>query len=82
MSNDMEDHELVSVHECENDDEADIIIALLEANGIEAFLSTEMPHSVLPVSDDAHVLVNHEDEAEALRIIEESIKASDEEEEE
>ncbi|HPO14795.1 MAG TPA: DUF2007 domain-containing protein [Candidatus Hydrogenedentes bacterium] len=81
MSEDMEDHELVSVHECENDDEADIIIALLEANGIEAFLSTEMPHSVLPVSDDAHVLVNREDEEEALRIIEESIEDPEEEEE-
>lgn len=82
MSDDMEDHELVSVHECENDDEADIIIALLESNGIEAFLSSDMPHSVLPVSDDAHVLVNREDEEEALRIIEESIESSTEEEEE
>lgn len=69
MSKDMEDHEMVSVYECENDEEADIIVGLLESYGIEAVLNTEMPHSVLPVSADAHILVNHADADEARKII-------------
>jgi hypothetical protein len=74
MSNDFEDHELVSVYECENDEEADIIIGLLEANGIEAMLSSDLPHLSLPVAGDAHVMVNHSDAKEAKHVIEEAIK--------
>ncbi len=72
MSKDLEDHGLVSVYECENDEEADIIVGLLESYGIEAVLNSEMPHSVLPVNADAHILVNHADAEEARRIIEDA----------
>jgi hypothetical protein len=64
-----EEHELVAVHICANDEEADVIISYLEANGIEAMLSTEMPHSIIAVTDDAAVLVNHVDVDEARHLL-------------
>ncbi len=61
MAKDHQEHELVPVHTCADDGEAEIIIEYLQANGIEAILDSNMPHSVLPVSDDARVLVNRDD---------------------
>lgn len=71
MNTEFEDHELVSVFSCENDEEADIIVGFLEANGIDAVRNNEVPHSVFPVSSDAHVLVNASDADEARRLIRE-----------
>lgn len=69
MSTESEDHELVSVYSCESDEDAEIVVGYLEANGIDAMLSNEVPHSVFPVSGDAHVLVNASDADEARRLI-------------
>ncbi len=72
MSQEKEEHELVMVHGCASDGEANIIIGLLRANGIEAMRESDMPHLTLPVRADAKILVNREDAAEAKRIINEN----------
>ncbi len=60
------------VHECYDDGEAEVVIALLRDHGIEAFANSEVPHSVLPITTDGlgkvTVLV-HEDFAEKARSI-------------
>jgi hypothetical protein len=71
MEPDRENHDLVAIYTCEDDNEAEIIISMLEANGIEAVLDSNLPHSVLPVGGDAQILVNEADEDEARRILEE-----------
>ena len=77
MSQDQQhDHDLVSVHSCANDGEADIIMGLLKSNDIEALRESNMPHLIYPTNADAQVIVNKEDEAEALRIIREHHEAS------
>ena len=65
-----EDHEVRIVHVCEDDQEAEIIIDFLQANGIEAMLDSNLPHSVLPVAGDVRILVNHSDAEEAVRLLE------------
>ncbi len=79
MGQNGEDHELVSIHNCEDDGEAEIIIDFLETNDIKAIVDSNVPHSVLPVVSDAHIMVNHADEAEARRLLEEREKAAEEE---
>ena len=69
------DHNLVSVHSCGNDGEANIIIGLLLANDIKALRESDLTHLSFPVNADAQVIVNKEDEAEALRIIAEHHEA-------
>jgi len=72
----MAEHEgerpVVTVHECYNDGEAEIVIALLRDHGIEGIANSEIPHSVLPVTTDGlgkvRVLVD-EDVAEKARDI-------------
>ena len=68
MSENEEHHGLVSIHACGQDEEANIVIAFLAENGIEAQLQTELPHNVLPVSSDCEVYV-HEDDADAARAL-------------
>lgn len=65
-----EDHEVRVVHVCEDDQEAEIIIEFLHANGIEAMLDSNLPHSVLPVAEDVRIIVNHSDAEEAVRLLE------------
>jgi hypothetical protein len=77
MEPDRENHDLVSIHNCEDDNEAGIIISMLEAKGIEALLDSNLPHSVLPVGGDAQILVNESDADEARRIIAEMQEASE-----
>jgi hypothetical protein len=77
MSNTEEHHGLVSVQACASDEEASIIIAFLSENGITAKLETDLPHSILPVSDDCEVYVHEDDAAEAIRLIEEQLKRSE-----
>ena len=78
MSKPAEHHGLVSIHACGQDEEANIVIAFLAENGIEAHLQTDLPHSVLPVSGDCEVYV-HEDDADAARkLIAEQLKKSEE----
>ncbi len=43
---------LQPVYECWNDQEAAIVISVLEAYGIEARANSEVPHSVLPLTAD------------------------------
>jgi hypothetical protein len=63
------EHELVTAHECTDDIEAQVIISFLESEGIEAFLDSDMPHSVWPVSADANILVNKTDADKARALI-------------
>ena len=63
------EHDLVTVHECADDIEAQVIISFLESEGIEAFLDSDMPHAVWPVSADANVLVNKADAEKARTLI-------------
>ena len=77
MSNTEEHHGLVSVHACASDEEASIVISFLAENGITAQLQTDLPHSILPVSDDCEVYVHEDDAAEASRLIEEQLKRSE-----
>ena len=41
---------VVAVHECYDDGEAEVVIALLRHYGIEGFANSEVPHSVLPIT--------------------------------
>lgn len=63
---------VVPVHECYNDGEAEVVIALLRSYGIEGIANSEVPHSVLPLIADGlgkvTVLVD-EDAAERARSI-------------
>lgn len=68
MTEEKDEHELVVVHVCEDDEEANIIIGFLESNGIEAALDTEGPHAVFPVEGDSQVVVNAAD-AERARVL-------------
>lgn len=77
MSNNEEHHGLVSIQACTSDEEASIVIAFLAENGITARLQTDLPHSILPVSDDCEVYVHEDDAAEATRLIEEQLKRSE-----
>ena len=63
---------VVTVHECYNDGEAEIVLALLRDRGIEGFANSEVPHSILPLTTDGlgkvSILVD-EDLAEKARAI-------------
>ena len=41
-----------TVHECYDDGEAEVVIALLRDHRIEGFANSEVPHSVLPITAD------------------------------
>ena len=43
---------VVPVHECYDDGEAEVVIALLRDHGIEGYANSEVPHSVLPITAD------------------------------
>ncbi len=43
---------LVTVYECWNDAEAEVIIGLLRSRGIEGMSNSEVPHTVLPIMAD------------------------------
>jgi hypothetical protein len=72
-----EEHNLVVVHVCEDDEEANIIVGLLESNGIEATVENEGPHDVFPVEGDACVVVNAADAERALELLSELEAASE-----
>jgi len=59
---------------CISDIEAELIVRLLEDNGIESFVETNIPHSVWPVSADALVIVREEDYNQAKQILKEDIE--------
>ncbi|HOQ33404.1 MAG TPA: DUF2007 domain-containing protein [Candidatus Hydrogenedens sp.] len=59
---------------CISDIEAELIVRLLEDNGIESFVETNIPHSVWPVSADALVIVREEDYDKAKQILKENIE--------
>lgn len=61
-------HNLKVLRKCVSDLEAQMIVDLLQANGINAIIDSSLPHSVLPVSDDAVVLIREEDYEQALKI--------------
>ena len=77
MSNNQERHGLVAIQSCVSDEEASIVIACLAENGITAQVETELPHSILPVSDDCLVYVHEDDADAARRLIEEQLKQSE-----
>lgn len=63
-----EGHRLVAVHAAANDSDAQVVLALLRAHGIEGYEENTLPHSVYPVPADSRILV-HEDDAEAARAV-------------
>ena len=79
---DSEGRPLTVVHRCWNDSEAEVVIALLRAHGIEAHANSEVPHTVLPITADGlgevAVLVREEDvEAAAQIIVEQGLSGTD-----
>ena len=71
MSDDKTDP-LVTVYECWNDAEAEVVIGLLRSRGIEGIANSEVPHSVLPIMADGlgrveiRVAVADEEKARAV----------------
>ena len=72
MSEQESGRSIVPVHECWDDGEAEVVIALLRDRGIEGIANSEVPHSVWPLTTDGlgkvTVLVD-EDLAEKARSI-------------
>ena len=72
---------VVPVHECYDDGEAEVVIALLRDHGIEGFANSEVPHSVLPITADGlgkvTVLVDGEIAEKARSIIAERREPKD-----
>lgn len=67
------DASLVEVHQAAGDEEALIIKALLESEGIWCSLSSDVPHSVIPLTVDGlgavRILVSEDDSIRAEEII-------------
>lgn len=72
---------VVPVHECYDDGEAEVVIALLRSHGIEGIANSEVPHSVLPIIADGlgkvTVLVDEDAAERARSIISERLKRED-----
>ncbi len=79
MTKNESEHNLCILARCVTDMEAELIVHLLEENGIESFVDTNIPHSVWPVNADALVMVRETDYNQAKQIIEENIKNNQEE---
>ncbi len=66
--------ELVVIFRTHSDIEASIVRALLESHGVTSLMSSDIPHSVFPLSIDGlgevRLAVHRNDVSEALRIIE------------
>jgi hypothetical protein len=77
MAEKEEHHGLVQVHVCEDENEADVIIGFLKANGIDAMDNANLPHSIYPVEGDAVVLVHEDDAEKALRLLNEREEAAE-----
>lgn len=64
---------MVCVHECWNDNEADVVVSVLRAYGIEALANSEVPHSIMPLTANGlgkvSVLVGEETAVEARKIL-------------
>jgi hypothetical protein len=64
----------LTVFECWDDGEADVVISYLATHGIEAYANSEVPHSVLPVTVDGlgkvQVVVDAASADQARRLIE------------
>ena len=52
MSEHESERSVLPVHECYDDGEAELVMALLREYGIEGFANSEVPHSVLPITAD------------------------------
>lgn len=81
MSEQESEGAVVPVHECYDDGEAEVVIALLRDHGIEGIANSEVPHSVLPITADGlgkvSVLVDEDTADRARSIISESLKRED-----
>lgn len=73
-----EGHNLVPVHACANDAEAAVVVSFLGAHDIEAFESSNLPHSIYPVVEDGQVLVHESNAEEASRLLRERENNTDE----
>lgn len=74
MEND-KTHNLKIFKKCSSDIEAQMIVDLLEANGIQAIIDNNLPHSILPVSSDAIILVREDDYEQAVIVYNELNKS-------
>ncbi len=81
MSEQEGERPVVPVHECYDDGEAEVVIALLRDHGIEGIANSEVPHSVLPITADGlgkvSVLVDEDTADKARSIISESLTRED-----
>ncbi len=80
MTENAEHHNLVPIYVCEDDGEAEIIVEFLASNDINAMIDSNVPHSTLPVAEDARILVHEDDAEEAKRLLNEHKNMPKEEE--
>ena len=75
---------LTEVFKAAGDQEALIVKGLLESEGIECSLSSDIPHSVVPVNIDGlgtvRIAVSENDAERARKILSENTEQSDEQE--
>lgn len=75
---------LVEVYTAAGDQEALVVKGLLESEGIECSLSSDIPHSVVPLNIDGlgmvRISVSEDDAERAQQIISDHAEQSDEEE--
>lgn len=77
MSEQEEHHGLVSIYACGTDEEANIVISFLAENGIKARIQSDLPHNVLPVTGDCEIYCHEDDAKEAVRLIQEQLKRTE-----
>ena len=81
MSEQESEGPVVAIHECWDDGEAEVVIALLRDHGIEGIANSEVPHSVLPITADGlgkvSVLVDKDTADRARSIISERLQHED-----
>ena len=82
MAEQESERSVVPVHECYDDGEAEVVIALLRDHGIEGIANSEVPHSVLPITaaglGKVLVLVDENIAEQARTIIRQSVNAGEE----
>ena len=77
MSNSDEGDTLVSIHTCWSDGEADVIVAFLATNEVEAFRNTQLDHALFPITADGlaeiHILVPERSAGRARALLAEQV---------
>jgi hypothetical protein len=80
MTDEPEKRNVVPVHTCAEDAEAEVVVALLRGHDIESFPNSELPPTVLPVAGplgQVTIYVDPENRDRAIKIIEDQLEAND-----